>query len=62
MVLARIVTCDCKAAVTEIVRIVTAHEIHSTEIVSSVIVVWLCSDFGIVCEKRTEEKIETLTS
>ena len=59
VVLARIVTCGCIATFTEIVRIVTAHEIHSTDIVSSVIVVWLCSDFGIVCEKEQKQNRNT---
>ena len=44
--LAYIVVSGCKAAVTEVVRIVTAEKIYSTGVVGSVIVVWLYSDVG----------------
>ena len=48
--LARIVTCGCKAAVTEVVRIIAALKINDAGIVSSVIVVCPCSDVGnIAC-------------
>ena len=44
---------ECKAAVTEVVRIIAAHKINGAWIVSSVIVVWLCSDVGsIACERE----------
>ena len=51
--LANVVTCGCKVAVAEIVGIVTAHEIYGTVLISSVIVVWQCSDVGIACERKT---------
>ena len=44
--LAYIVVSGYKAAVTEVVRIVTADKIYGTGIIGSVLVVRLCSDVG----------------
>ena len=57
MGLANIVTYGCKATVTEIVRIVAAQEINGTVLISSVTVVWSCSDVGITCKKETKANI-----
>ena len=53
MELAYIVVDGCKAAVTEVVGIIAAHKTSGTGLVSSVIVVWPCSDVGsIACERN----------